>query len=93
MSAYFVAFIRISDKARYEEYLAGFDAVFEGGEVVAVDDAPIILEGNPPAGRTVIIRFPDDATLRRWYDSPGYARLRAIRQSASEGDILLVHGR
>ena len=95
MSAYFAAFIRITDTRLYDEYLAGFDAVFEGsgGEVVAVDDSALVLEGSPPGGRFVLMRFPDEASLRMWYDSPGYARLRALRQSASEGDVLLVHGR
>ena len=60
MSSYFVALINIDDQTRYEQYLAGFDEVFEqyNGRVVSVDDSPRVLEGEWPAARTVLIRFP-----------------------------------
>lgn len=95
MSAFFVARLDIRDPARYEDYLAGFDEVFAGtgGEVLAVDDATVTLEGEPTPGRSVIIRFPDEASLRRWYDSPAYQRLKGIRNEAAEGTVILVHGR
>ena len=94
MSAFFVARLRIQDMKRYAEYLAGFDEVFEGsgGTVIAVDDDTVTLEGNAPPGRSVIIAFPDEAALRGWYDSPGYQRLKAIRNEAADGVAIIVHG-
>jgi uncharacterized protein (DUF1330 family) len=41
----------------------------------------------------VIISFPDEAALKAWYESPGYQRLRAIRNRASQGVVIMVHGR
>lgn len=95
MSVFFVARLAIADPALYEDYLAGFDEVFSGsgGEVVAVDDETLTLEGNPPPGRSVIIRFPDEAALRAWYESPGYQRLKDIRNRAAQGVVIMVHGR
>ena len=95
MSAFFIARLDIRDPGRYGDYLAGFDEAFActGGEVLAVDDDTETLEGEPAPGRSVIIRFPDEAALRRWYDSPAYRRLRGIRNEAAEGDVILVHGR
>jgi uncharacterized protein (DUF1330 family) len=95
MSSYFVALINIHDPARYEEYLAGFDAVFEKyrGEVVAVEDGPRVLEGQWPAGRTVLVRFPDEPELRRWYDSAEYQELAGHRRAAADADIAIVTGR
>jgi len=95
MSAFFIARLDIRDPVRYEDYLAGFDAIFAGtgGEVLAVDDETVTLEGEPAPGRSVVIRFPDEAALRRWYDSPAYQRLRSIRNEAAEGAVILVHGR
>lgn len=95
MSVFFVARLAISDPGLYAEYLGGFDEVFagSGGEVVAVDDETLTLEGSPPPGRSVIIRFPDEAALRSWYESPGYQRLKAIRNRASQGVVIMVHGR
>lgn len=95
MSAYFVALIDIDDRDRYARYLDGFDAVFAryGGEVVAVEDAPRSLEGEWPTGRTVLIRFPDEAELRRWYDSPEYQELAAQRRAAARCRIAAITGR
>lgn len=95
MSVFFVARLVITDPVLYEEYLSGFDEVFEGsgGKVVAVDDDTLTLEGSPPPGRSVIISFPDEAALRAWYDSPGYQRLKDMRNRAAQGVVIMVHGR
>lgn len=95
MSSYFVALLDITDPVVYERYLTGFDAVFRRyrGQVVAVDDAPRVLEGEWPASRTVLIRFPDDEALLEWYESPEYQALARYRQAASAGRIAIVSGR
>ena len=76
MSTYFTALIDIHDPKLYERYLDGFDQVFQKyrGEVIAVEDHPRVLEGEWPAGRTVLIRFPDDEALLEWYRSPGVSK-------------------
>ena len=95
MSTYFIARITIHDPATYQRYLDGFDAAFEGhgGEVVAVDDEPAVLEGTWSCTRTVLIRFPEVDAARAWYDSPAYQELARIRQAAASADIVLVEGR
>ena len=95
MSSYFIALINIHDPARYEQYLAGFDEVFEKfqGEVIAVEDNPRVLEGKWPAGRTVLIRFPNDQAVRTWYESPEYQQLARHRQEASVASVAIVTGR
>jgi len=95
MSAYFVAQITITDPDAYERYLAGFDDIFARyqGTVVAVDDHPVVLEGKWACTRVVLMRFPGEAELRAWYDSPEYQALAEFRRAASQADILLVHGR
>jgi uncharacterized protein (DUF1330 family) len=94
MSAYFLALIDIHDQARYERYLAGFDEVFEEyqGRVLAVEDDPRVLEGKWPAARTVLIEFPSEAELRRWYESPEYRRLAQHRREASVACIAIISG-
>ncbi len=95
MSSYFIALINIHDEARYQDYLAGFDEVFENyeGQVVSVEDNPRVLEGEWPAGRTVLIKFPNDQALRSWYESPEYQRLARYRQEASVASIAIISGR
>lgn len=95
MSCYFLAQITIHDPMGYERYLDGFDEVFErfGGEVLAVDDAPLRLEGDWPGTRTVVMRFPSQAEALRWYNSEGYQTLVKVRQAAAHANIVLVGGK
>ena len=95
MSSYFIALIDIHDPERYEQYLDGYDEVFRKyqGQVVAVEDNPRVLEGEWPAGRTVLIRFPNDQELHRWYDSEEYQLLARHRKEASIASIAIVTGR
>jgi uncharacterized protein (DUF1330 family) len=95
MSSYFMALIDIHDPKRYDHYLAGFDDIFSKykGQVVAVEDAPRVLEGNWPANRTVLIKFPNDEELRRWYDSETYQQLAKHRKAAAIATAAIVTGR
>ena len=63
------------------------------GKVIAVEDNPRILEGNWPAGRTVVIKFPSESELRKWYDSNEYQTLAKRRKEASIGNIAIITGR
>ncbi len=94
-SVIFSATIRIRDAVEYQRYLDAYDEAFAGtgGEVLAVDDAPVVLEGSPLMGRIVLIRFPDEAAFHSWYDSDAYRRIVAHRHAASQTDALLVRGR
>ena len=95
LSSYFVALIDIHDPVRYEQYLAGYDEVFKKykGRVIVVEENPRILEGTWPAGRIVIIKFPNDDELRRWYDSEEYQNLAKHRKEASVASIAMITGR
>ena len=95
MSSYFMALIDIHDPERYGKYLESFDKVFEKyrGRVVAVEDRPRVLEGDWPAGRTVLIKFPDDRELLRWYESEEYQKLARHRRAASFGRVAIISGR
>ncbi|MEM7050374.1 MAG: DUF1330 domain-containing protein [Acidobacteriota bacterium] len=93
--SYFLALIDIEDPATYDRYLAGFDRIFADyqGEVMVVDDAPEVLEGDWPARRTVLIRFPSRRELRRWYTSPDYQAIARYRRSASRSRVAVLAGR
>jgi len=94
MSVYFIAQITIQNPVEYERYIEGFDEIFSKyrGEVLAVDDEPALLEGNFHHRRVVVVRFPNEAELKRWYDSPEYQELAKYRRRSARADILLVHG-
>src|SRR5437588_390011 len=50
------------------------------------------LEGEPPKGGVVMIAFDSVEKAREWYDSPAYAAIRPIRQSAAKSRIFIVEG-
>lgn len=95
MACYFIAQINIKDPKGYQKYLDGYDDVFNRykGTVVAVDDDVTVLEGKWPFRRTLIIRFPDEAEARRWYDSAEYQAIMKHRRRASHANMILVEGR
>jgi uncharacterized protein (DUF1330 family) len=95
MSAYFIACINIHDRRLYQKYLDKCDSIFERyeGEYLAVDEAPQTLEGNRSSGRVVLIRFPSEEALRRWYFSEEYQEILRFRLAAAECEAVMVHGR
>src|SRR5712692_6834427 len=50
------------------------------------------LEGEAPKGGIVVIAFDSVEKAREWYDSPAYAAIRPIRQSAAKSRIFIVEG-
>ena len=94
MSSYFIALIDIYNQKQYQQYLDGYDKVFKKykGQVLAVEDNPKVLEGEWPVGRTVLIRFPSNQELYRWYDSDEYQKLSRHRREASTGAIAIISG-
>lgn len=94
MPVYIVASIRIEDAEEYGRYQSGFLDVFARyrGELLAVSDAPQVIEGEWPYTRAVLLRFPDEAEARRWYESPEYQALSQHRWRASTGTVIAFEG-
>jgi uncharacterized protein (DUF1330 family) len=94
MPIYVVAQIRIEDRERYAQYEAGFLEIFGKfeGELLAVDDAPKIVEGEWSFTRMVLPRFPDEDAAETWYRSPEYQELALHRFAASTGTIAFAKG-
>lgn len=95
MSSYFIAQINIHTPDEYENYLQGYDDIFNRyqGTVLAVDEQTVVLEGDWPYQRTVVIQFPDKDALLCWYRSSEYQALARHRLRASEANIVMVNGR
>jgi uncharacterized protein (DUF1330 family) len=73
--------------AKVPETLAPFNHRY-----VVLSDKIQALEGAPPKGGIVIIAFDSVEKAREWYDSPAYAAIRPIRQSAAKSRIFIVEG-
>jgi len=89
MSAYIVANIKVSDPQVYERYLEGCDEVFAkyNGEYLAVDEKPVILEGEWNYSKIVLNRFPGEAGLLRWDESEDYQNILKFRLASARCDI------
>ena len=94
MSVYVIAEISIADRETYGRYEAGFLDIFARyqGEVLSVDEAPVVVEGEWRGTRSVLLRFPDEASMRDWYESDAYQELAQHRHAASTGNIIMVKG-
>jgi uncharacterized protein (DUF1330 family) len=91
---YVVALIEIHDRETYRKYEAGFLPVFmrHEGEILAVDENVTPAEGEWPWTRTVLLKFPDEAALQRWYASPEYQAILPHRLKAANASIAVVKG-
>lgn len=91
--AYWIARVDVHDSERYKDYIARAKPAFEqyGAQFIARGGVSHAVEGQG-RGRNVIIEF---ATLRQaldCYHSPDYQAAAAIRQTAAEGEIIIVEG-
>ncbi len=94
MSCYFVAQIQIKDINEYQKYLDSIDRVFLkfNGKYLAVDENPVVLEGNWHYDRVVIIEFPGEKDLKLWYESDEYQEIVQYRLKAAKCDTLFIKG-
>jgi uncharacterized protein (DUF1330 family) len=95
MPAYVIAYAGdVRDPAALQEYRRrNTDAVANhGGRFLARGGAVEVLEGPWSWERCVIMEFPDADAARAWHQSEEYAPLKAMRQAASETQLILVEG-
>jgi len=91
---YVIAEVDVTDATAMQKYGAKVPetlAPFKHHYVVRSDKIQA-LEGEPPKGGVVVIAFDSAAEARAWYDSPAYAAIRPIRQSAARSLIFIVEG-
>ena len=94
MPAYIIANIFVNDDDAYDEYRQHVQAGvarYEGRFLVRGGRCER-LEGHIEPSRVVVIQFPTYEQAKAWYESPEYGPLIELRQSASEGDLILVDG-
>ncbi len=86
MACYFLANIRIDDPGEYEKYLTGVRGLASrfGGRYLAVDQDPVVLEGNWHYSRAVLIEFDSESAFQRSYNSREYQSIIGHRFAAGE---------
>ena len=85
MSAYAIAHLTMTDAEGYRQYTSRFMPILRQyrGRILMGDDHVRVLEGEPPAGRHVILEFDDVDAAERWYQSPEYQAILPHRTANS----------
>ena len=94
MPAYVIYQGEVLDPERYEEYKtqAAASIVAAGGRYVVRGGDVEVLEGDAPAGRTVVVEFPTMADAVAWYRGPEYSAARKLREGAAIARMYAVAG-
>lgn len=94
MSVYTIAQLRFTDVESYRRYQEAFPRVFArfNAQLLAADEAPVVLEGDWPRDKVVLIAFPDEAEARRFSEDPEYQKIAADRRAGADSVVLMVKG-
>ncbi|MDA8109742.1 MAG: DUF1330 domain-containing protein [Betaproteobacteria bacterium] len=94
MPAYLIAEIDVADPQLYEEYRRRVPALIAeyGGRYLARGGALEVKEGDWTPKRLVLVEFASMEQARRFYESPAYAPLLALRRQATRSRLVLVEG-
>jgi uncharacterized protein (DUF1330 family) len=94
MAAYVIYQGEVLDPERYEEYKvrAAASIADAGGRYVVRGGEIELLEGDAPAGRTVVVEFPTRAAAIQWYRGQQYTAAREIRAGAARAHMYVVDG-
>lgn len=94
MAAYVIYQGEVTDPERYEQYKAkATESIIAAGGRYLVRGGEIdVLEGEPPAGRTVVLEFPTRQSALDWYRSEEYTSIRMLRDGAAHARLHVVDG-
>ena len=94
MAAYVVYQGEVLDPERYDEYKTkGAASILAAGGRYLVRGGDVeVLEGEPPAGRTVVLEFPTMQAAIDWYRGDEYTEIRKIREGAARARMYVVDG-
>ncbi len=94
MAAYFIADLDVTDPKGIEEYRQGVPATIAkyGGRYLVRGGACSKLEGQWEPKRLVVLEFPTMEQAKRWYESPDYRELKALRFKTAKTNLVLVEG-
>jgi uncharacterized protein (DUF1330 family) len=94
VAAYVIYQGEVLDAKRYDEYKTkGAASILAAGGRYLVRGGDFeVLEGEAPAGRTVVLEFPSMQAALDWYRSDEYTEIRKIREGAARARMYVVEG-
>lgn len=94
MTAYVIYQGEVLNPVRYDEYKtkAAESILRAGGRYLVRGGDAEVLEGEAPAGRTVVLEFPSMQDAIAWYRSDEYSEIRKLREGAARARMYAVEG-
>ena len=94
MAAYVIAEVNVTDPKLYDEYRKLVPGTVEkyGGRFAVRGGKVESKEGGWNPARIVVLEFPTMEQARKWYHSPEYAPVLAMRGKAASSKLILVEG-
>jgi len=94
MPAYLIGDLEIFDLPSIEDYRSKALPLVEKfrGRALALDAAPLALEGAWTSTNIVLLEFPDRAAIEALFAAPEYAPLARQRQAASRSSMMAISG-
>lgn len=90
---YWIARVDVSDPEAYQRYVAANAAPFaEHGARFLVRGGRHEAKEGAARSRNVVIEFPSYEAALACYDSAGYREAMRLRESASQGELLIIEG-
>lgn len=90
---YWIAHVDVTDPENYKAYVAANAEAFKkyGAKFLVRAGQDSVKEGNLKP-RHVILEFDSYQTALDCYNSPEYAHAKSLRETASDGDLVVVEG-
>jgi uncharacterized protein (DUF1330 family) len=94
MPAYMIVQLEVTDAAKFAAYREAVPAVVEafGGRYLVRGGTVEVLEGSHDGRRLVVFEFPSVDAIKRFWNSPEYAKVKPLRENAAEVDAWVVPG-
>lgn len=94
MAAYVIVQVEVTDWERFKEYLQETPQtiVHFGGKYLVRGGEKVTLEGEKHTKRVVVIEFPSMDSVKAWYASEDYQRIKSLREGAAVGSLVAVQG-
>ena len=94
MAAYVIGDIEVTDRPAFQEYRDRVGATVEhyGGRFVVRGGRVNPKEGDWQPRHLLMLEFPSLEQAERWYHSPEYKPLIAIREKAARTQLLIAEG-
>jgi uncharacterized protein (DUF1330 family) len=94
VTVYALAQISITDRQRYDRYVAGFMPILirYRGRLLAAEESPRVVEGSWSFDKVILMAFEDRDSYERWAHSEEYQAISKDRLAATDGVVLLVNG-